>query len=477
MGLHRRDLLLGAGAIATGLVLGNQHSLGSTNSNGRPMQGPLLTPHTAAYDACLSGLHNGTAAAEEPALIAQPRNEAEVIEAIQLAQQRGLAISVCSGSHSALCSRSGTLMLDLASGFHRITPRGERVTVQAGASMGGLLRALAPSGRMVPVGTHATPGFGLLTMGGIGHLSRSLGLTVDHIEELRGVTAQGQPFRLTAADGDRELWTLLRGAAIFLVVITEATLRTDPRQRLLAVRQLQPLAELAAIINAAEALPRQGSCSLILGFAPEQQEPQVLTYAVAAEEQGEVLESFRRVPGAWSQVGGGLEELPAFELPGGDGSVPAQPAASGDRHRRMRTRVYSISLPRGLAASLSTVLTQTLRRAPNRECRIDLQHVGGVVNEVPIDATAYRGRRAEWSIVVTAVWPAADQSAATAACQWADACFDALAPLANHYYIVQRQPGTSRYTRELDLAYGPMLNQLRQRKLAMDPKGALASLT
>lgn len=436
----------------------------------------VLTPASAAYDSVLAGLNNGTAAAEDPALIVQPRSMEEVQEAVQLAHQRGLSISVCSGSHSALCSRSGTLMLDLSAGFHRIQCRDDRVSVQAGANMGGLLHALAPLGRMLPVGTYPTPGFGLLTMGGIGHLSRSLGLTLDHIEELRGVTAGGQPFAIHGADPDQELWMLLRGASVFLAVITEATLRTEARSRLQVVRCLQPIDHLHEAINQAEELPDQGSCSLILGFPPHQSRPEVLRYAVAPVAHQHVLAAFLRQPEAWSEEVAGLEELPGFELPGRDGVVPPLPAPNANRRQRMRTRVYSISLPRDLGQALVAVLADAICAAPNRDCRIDLQHVGGKVNAIPINSTAYRGRDAEWSIVVTAVWPTGDEGAATAACQWADGCLDALIPLANHYYIVQRHPGTSRYASELSLAYGPILDVLRKRQTVMDPQGILPGL-
>ena len=476
MTLHRRDVLIGGSAMAASLAIGAARTPGHAAGPTMDTQGQVFTPASKHYDAVLAGLHNGTAAAQQPALIVQPRSEAEVVEAIQLAQRRGLAISVCSGSHSALCSRNNTLMVDLAAGLNRIERGGDRVTVQGGASMGGLLHNLAPQGRMIPVGTHATPGFGLLTMGGIGHLSRSLGLTVDHIEELRGVTVQGEPFRIAAGDADQELWVLLRGAAIFLAVITEATLRTDARNRLLVVRQLQPMANLPAVLAMAEALPLQGSCSLILGVPPDQQQAQLLSVAVAAEPHQDVLRPFQRLPGHWAQVVGGLEELPDFELPNADGTVPPVPAPSADRHQRMRTKVYSISLPKDRRQALGNVLTDALRHAPNRDCRIDLQHVGGVVNQVAVDSTAYRGRAAEWSVVVTAVWPPSDHAAETEACRWADDCFAALAQLANHYYIVQRHPGTPSYGRELELAYGPMLDSLRRRKQTMDPQGLLASL-
>ena len=440
------------------------------------MSATLLRPGNSAYETCLAGLHNGSAAAGQPALIVQPRNEAELIEAIQQAQQRGLSISVCSGSHSAHCARQGTLMLDLSQSMARITPHGDRVTLQGGASMGALLHTLAPQGRMVPVGTHATPGFGLLTMGGIGHLSRSLGLTLDHVESLRGVTAQGEPFTSSATEPDQELWTLLRGGAIFLAVISEATLRTAPRQPLRLARRLQSLEELDALLSRAEALPPQAACSFILGVPPDADSPQALSYAVAAEAYAELLAPLEQQPGTWTQISHGLEELADFELPRLDGSIPPLPPASSDRHQRMRTKVYSISLPRGQVAPLAAALRSAMAEAPNRDCRIDLQHVGGVDGDVPVDASAYRGREAEWSVVITAVWPPQEAEAGRAAGAWADACFDALLPLANHYYIVQRHPGTNRYAQELTLAYGPVLEALRRRKQALDPQGLLPEL-
>jgi FAD/FMN-containing dehydrogenase len=444
---------------------------------GRPMPGPLLTPNASAYEACLAQLQNGSAAADQPALIAQPRNETELIEAIQLAQHRDLRISVCSGSHSAHCAREGTLMLDLARSMNRIDSQGDRVTLQGGATMGALLQTLAPQGRMVPVGTHATPGFGLLTMGGIGHLSRSLGLTLDHVEALRGVTALGEPFAITAADPDQELWTLLRGGAIFLAVITEATLRTEPRKQLQLVRKLESLDHLDALLSAAEALPQQAACSFILGVPPDAASAQALTYAVVAAEHAALLAPLSQSPGTLTQFGNGLEELAGFELPRADGSIPPLPPTNGDRRQRMRTKVFSISLPRGQASRLAAELNGAMANAPNRDCRIDLQHVGGVDGDVPLEASAYRGRRAEWSIVITAVWPSQNREAAIEAEAWADRSFEALVPMANHYYIVQRHPGTIHYDQELELAYGPMLQSLRRRKRELDPHGLLPALS
>ena len=436
----------------------------------------VLETATGAYERVLARLNNGIAAGENPALIVQPRNHDELQEALDLALQQGLQISVCSGSHSALCSLSRTLMLDLSAGLNKITCHGDLVTVQAGASMGALLEMLTPLGRMLPVGTSLTPGFGLLTMGGIGHLSRSLGLTVDHIEAIRGITANGQSLEIKADHSDQELWMMLRGASVFLAVITEVTLKTDTRSKLHVIRHLCPIVQLQELINNAESLPEQESCSMILGFCSDQTKAQILTYAVAAIENQPTLLEFQRKPGGWSEIVAGQEELPEFEFPSHGGVVPPLEAPNPNRHQRIKTQVYSISVPRGVGQSISEVLTDLISSAPNRQCRIDLQHVGGVVNAVDLDRTAYRGRQAEWSIVVTAVFGPNDPSAAKSAIQWAEDCFAALAQLANHYYIVQRHPESPTYHLELELAYGPILSALRRRQQSFDPHGMLAPM-
>ena len=80
-------------------------------------------------------------------------------------------------------------MLDLAAHFTDITLHGDQVSVGAGAGMGAILRHLAAAGRR-SVGTHATPALGC-SVGGLGHLSRSLGLTIDNIVALKGVRGDG----------------------------------------------------------------------------------------------------------------------------------------------------------------------------------------------------------------------------------------------------------------------------------------------
>ena len=120
-------------------------------------------------------------------------------------------------------------------------------------------------------------------MGGLGHLSRSLGLTIDNIVALKGVRGDGSVFEVFEGCADPIAWHWLRGAAPFLAVITEATLRTHPRQPLLVRRSLAAVETLAEHLQQAEGLSRQWSSSFVLGVPPDGSEPALMRYLVGAE--------------------------------------------------------------------------------------------------------------------------------------------------------------------------------------------------
>ena len=103
-------------------------------------------------------------------------------------------------------------------------------------------------------------------------------------------------------------------------------------------------------------------------------------------------------------------------------------------------------------------------------------HIGGAVQDQPMASSLYRGREAEWSIVVTSVWDPGDVMGEKTARNWADEVFDQLEPLACHVYLVERHPEGKRFKRELELAYGPDLELLRRLKDEWDPDKILPSL-
>ena len=215
---------------------------------------------------------------------------------------------------------------------------------------------------------------------------------------------------------------------------------------------------------------------MILGFPQDHPHAMGLIYAVAETNRQESMIALDGLKAPWQDIVAGQEQLPPFEMPQLDGRVESILQASVHRMRRTRTWVYSISLPNSLAEKLGPILKQSINSVPNRDCRIDLQHVGGLVNTIPEESSAYLGRSAEWSIVITGVWPGTDGIMAKRVRDWADTLFRKLIPLAIHYYIVQRHPGDWSYPTETRLAYGPIWEQLNRRKTAWDSLDLLPSL-
>ena len=440
------------------------------------MSDMALHPGHHLYDQALASLFNGDAAATDPLVIVQPRHEEDVVAAVQQARRECLPLMVRSGGHSRFCAADGSLVLDLSAHFTAIDLVGDRVRVQGGVGMGTLLRTLAPHRRMVPVGTHATPGFGLLLMGGIGHLSRSLGLTLDNVVALRGVRADGTPFVLNEDEHDTKAWKWLRGAAPFLAVVTEATLRTHDRRPLEASRSLHALDWLEGHLRNAETLARSRSCSFVLGVPPDSDQPALLRYCVAVAGSSGSSVSAADSAQVWCEQVMGLEDLPDFNMPRHDGGLPEEPMVTPDRRRRLRSWIHAISVEAGQSEDLATILRGAIQRAPNRLCRIDLQQLGGAVGDQSMRSSSYRGRKAAWSIVISGLWHPDQIATADAVKQWSDDLFDALVPISCHVYLVERHPGTNRYGRQLQLAYGDDLAHLRELKRQWDPDQILPTL-
>ncbi|MBD2619710.1 MULTISPECIES: hypothetical protein [unclassified Synechocystis] len=94
-------------------------------------------------------------------------------------------------------------------------------------------------------------------------------------------------------------------------------------------------------------MPQSASCSFILGYTPDTQKPVVMVYAVVPVEETSAIASLSQLPSSWRAEVEGLEALPPFALPFRDGSHPIAPVTLAPRQHRLRTWVYSLSLPSG----------------------------------------------------------------------------------------------------------------------------------
>ncbi len=193
------------------------------------VRGPVLTPDDPSYDEARS-IWNGLID-RRPALIVQCSGAADVVDAVNFAREQGLALSIPAGGHNVAGNavNDGGIVIDLSQmrGVH-VDPARTADPVQGGATWGDLDRETQLFGLAVPGGVVSTTGVAGLTLhGGIGHLRRKHGLSIDNLISVDIVTADGQLRRASATENADLFWAM-RGAGSNFGVVTSFEFPAHP---------------------------------------------------------------------------------------------------------------------------------------------------------------------------------------------------------------------------------------------------------
>lgn len=164
-----------------------------------------------------------------PACIVRPRSAQDVSAIVTWCVARGQSLTTRSGGHNLAGTSvgDGAVVVDTCL-LNEVTlrPDGSRVTVGGGCRWGDVDRATESSGVAVPAGVVSHTGVAGLTLGGgTGYLGRQFGATVDYVEEIEVVVADGRI--LTASRSSHpELFWALRGAGHNYGIATRFVFRT-----------------------------------------------------------------------------------------------------------------------------------------------------------------------------------------------------------------------------------------------------------
>ena len=147
------------------------------------LRGNLILPEDNNYDqarAIYNAMHD-----RRPAGIVQVKDVADVVSAVNFARQENLLIAVRGGSHSVagFSTCDDGLVIDLGNmNSVFVNPSNNTVRVEGGCTLGDMDHAAHAFGLAVPGGTVSSTGVaGLSLGGGMGHLSRSCGLSCDNL--------------------------------------------------------------------------------------------------------------------------------------------------------------------------------------------------------------------------------------------------------------------------------------------------------
>jgi hypothetical protein len=192
-------------------------------------KGKVITSQDADYDTARS-VHNAMID-KHPGLIVQCADNEDVIMAVCYARDNNILLAIKGGGHNGagLGVCDGGLVIDLSMMKHiQVNPKEKTVLVGGGCLLGDIDAATHPFGLAVPTGINATTGIGGLTLGGgLGHLTRHCGLTIDNLLEAKIVLADGRLVTASAAENEDLFWAIRGGGGNFGVV-TSFLFRTHP---------------------------------------------------------------------------------------------------------------------------------------------------------------------------------------------------------------------------------------------------------
>jgi FAD/FMN-containing dehydrogenase len=213
-------------------------------------RGDLLGPDDPGYEDARK-LYNGMID-RRPAVIARCADVADVIAAVNHARESGLGVAIRGGGHNGagLGSCDDGLVIDLATmRGTRIDPAARTVQAQGGCRWGDVDHATHAFGLATPSGIVSTTGVGGLTLGGgVGHLARSCGLSIDNLLEADVVLADGS-FVHASEDEQPDLFWALRGGGGNFGVVTSFVFRLHPVDTIVGGPTLWPLERAAEIMR------------------------------------------------------------------------------------------------------------------------------------------------------------------------------------------------------------------------------------
>jgi FAD/FMN-containing dehydrogenase len=183
-------------------------------------EGRLIGPEDVDYDDARK-VYNALID-KRPAVIARCASVADVQKAVGFARDHDLRLAVRGGGHNGAglgtCDDGVVIDLSQFKDVH-VDPGARTVTVGGGCTWAEVDRATGAHGLATPSGIISTTGVGGLTLGGgLGHLTRKFGLTIDNLLEAELVLASGEIARASADENPDLFWAIRGGGGNFGVV-------------------------------------------------------------------------------------------------------------------------------------------------------------------------------------------------------------------------------------------------------------------
>jgi FAD/FMN-containing dehydrogenase len=455
---------------------------------GRDLAGRLVRPGDAGYDTARR-LFNPRFDSLRPAAVAYCANPADVRQCLTFAARYGVPVTARAGGHSYAGWSSGPGLVVDVTGMHAVTvdPASGTATVGAGIRHADFYGALAGHGVAVPAGSCPTVGLAGLTLGGgIGVVGRAYGLASDNLVAAQVVTADG---RIRDCDARREpdlFWACRGGGGGNFGVATSFRYRTRPAPTVTLFYLGWPWSRAAQVVDGwqhwapAAPDPLWSTCKLLAGgdrstptafaagaYVGTRSALQPLLDALVGRVGSDPISTSVRTQPYLTAM---LTEAGCAGMTVPQCHLPDQFAGGQLRREAEAATSHFVSRPVP-AAGLAAIVRGVAARGSiggGGEGGISMDAMGGAINRVAPDATAFVHRDSLFVAQLTTTWAGSASTTAIAAQQrWLAGFHATLAPYANgEAYQNYADPALTTWQRAY---YGRNYDRLVRIKAALDP--------
>ena len=386
----------------------------------------------------------------------------------------GKHLCICSGGTTSGCAKDNYITLDLRKNFNKINfiLKDNTIKIGGGVLMGDLINKLDKSNRTFPIGLSTLPGIGYILTGGISPLSRRYGLAIDNVISAKGFLGNGEYFSLNlneiSDDKEINIWEGIKGAAPFFSIITEIGLKTFKCSPIIVFEGFVNCDELSELIKEAEEFPENMSLQWIFS-------DKIYAYIVSeikTSQDHKLVEKYKTYLNKYSSlkiknyknfnhIKFFPQELDLFEL-----------------NTNYHSEVISL-LGKDLKKNSKDFLEELIKinsTKPNRSCYVAAQQLGCKSNHENIFPSYFVHRECSWKPWIYASWEKNNYKDRQLALNWMNKSWENLKVFFPYIHLAQLHNHLPSHKKEINLAFGNKLKNLKLLKNFYDPSSILPPL-
>ncbi len=385
-------------------------------------------------------------------------------------QKTSIPLLISSGGTTSRAAADNHWILDLSKNYQNISfdLNKKYVEIEAGVKMGVLSDFLRKHKRSFPIGLSGNTGMGYILTGGISPLSRSRGLAIDQIIEIKGFWGNGKEFQLTRPDASKESnleWKALCGAAIFLGIITKVKLKTQPLRPILSWTANLSFSQLSECISQAESWPNSLSFQWIYG-------ERIFAHAIgevkSSDQETLLINLIEKLPFNCNRKIKKVTDI---------NSLPILSLGNNKSHNTNHSEVLGLLGPAWKDKNIKVlkIIKALIDKRPNKSCYIASQQLGGLTHLKDLD-TSFIHRDAIWKPWIHGAWEAQDQLKRKNSLKWMEECWTDLEFICPGVHLAQIHPHLPWHEKELSSAFKDWLPKLKEIKASKDPRKLMPPL-